>query len=267
MISDLETRVLGNARSPEPVGNLDGVHIDVCIVFSSYMIMTQQLCQYKFQVFEVLWDFSWILHSVTTFWCQVVQDDAWSCFLKKRWMCLMIDMKSMLHSKTANRVESRDPLTLCTRVGPKIYWLVSLWKGVAFLLLLQTHVSLSIMSSRIWVLHAKKRSKIDQRGEAKGEKRVPVQGMNPIMEKNLRYSQGTDKTALCALGGDLPCHHVKISELTPMEYDNFFFSCTVWKIGSVVTGNSLRVLLYCEMWKSLAALQGLEGGLTTFDKL
>ena len=65
MISDLETLVLGNARSPEHLDLV--VHIDVCIVFSYDNDTAAVPIQLLEQVFQVLWDFSWILHSVTTF--------------------------------------------------------------------------------------------------------------------------------------------------------------------------------------------------------
>ena len=65
MISDLETLVLGNARSPEHLDLV--VHIDVCIVFSYDNDTAAVPILYNYsQVFQVLWDFSWILHSVTT---------------------------------------------------------------------------------------------------------------------------------------------------------------------------------------------------------
>lgn len=196
MISDLETLVLGNARSPEHLDLV--VHIDVCIVFSYDNDTAAVPILYNYsQVFQVLWDFSWILHSVTTSWCQVVQDDAWGGSNKKMdvlndWYEACCIVKQPIELKVG---------TLDTyRGGSKILGWFPFERGVAFLLLHRTHVSLSIMSSRIWVLHAKKRSKIDQEVKKRGRNggTTATTRDDPIMEKNLRYSQGTDKTALCS---------------------------------------------------------------------
>ena len=143
MISDLETLVLGNARSPEHLDLV--VHIDVCIVFSYDNDTAAVPILYNYsQVFQVLWDFSWILHSVTTSWCQVLQDDAWGGSNKKMdvlndWYEACCIVKQPIELKVG---------TLDTyRGGSKILGWFPFERGVAFWLLHRTHVSLSIMSS------------------------------------------------------------------------------------------------------------------------
>ena len=164
MISDLETLVLGNARSPEHLDLV--VHIDVCIVFSYDNDTAAVPIQLLEQVFQVLWDFFWILHYVTTFWCQVLQDDAWVGGSNKKmdelndWYEACCIVKQPIELKGG---------TLDTYRGGKMLGWFPFQRGLAFLLLHGTHVSLSIMSSRIWVLHAKKRSKIDQEVKKRGE--------------------------------------------------------------------------------------------------
>ena len=215
MISDLETLVLGNARSPEHLDLV--VHIDVCIVFSYDNDTAAVPILYNYsQVFQVLWDFSWILHSVTTSWCQVVQDDAWGGSNKKMdvlndWYEACCIVKQPIELKVG---------TLDTYRGGKILGWFPFERGVAFLLLHRTHVSLSIMSSRIWVLHAKKRSKIDQEVKKRGE--MLLQGMIQSWKRTLDIPKGLTKQHF-ALGDLLPCQNIRID--THGVLWQFFLSC------------------------------------------